>query len=1017
MDQKVKRFTWPVGICALFLAVLLMPLAGQVGALETYWKGGDGLWSNDSNWDTGLPSTGDRAVLGSYGTVTYDSSATDPYLFELDINASGGKSMVLNHSSGTLTLENNSSLFVNATGSGSYASYDLSGDAVLAKTGYEVKIGTDGTGHFKQSGGSFQFSGALYLGDQATGHGIYTMTGGEIVAGLTGVGGIVLGEWGGTGDFLQSGGKVTIADLTLARQARATGNYTLSGDPSLVTLTVNGPTVVGELGTGTFTQTGGTHTAGSLTLGSSGVNVILNDDTSYNSHTAHQGNGTYNLNASVPADESSNLWVQNDLVLGNGGTGVFHHDNGRVTVDGNLILGRQTIHDVWNGIGDYVTTEYLNGTGTYNLKSGELFVSGNTIIGESENSLGTFNQAGGSHKVEKNLYVDAYAGSKGVYNLSGGSLYVVGDDRAVVGSFGNGEFNQGPDTTPDLVVANDGGVFRVDKHLLLGEQEGSIGTYNLSGGTLDVGWYTTVGYSGAGYFNQSGGSHMIGGGLNLGQTPSGYGEYNLSGDPATSTLTVGSAGTRVGEYGTGVFNQYGGTHTTNGLVLGQSGRGTYNLSGNGSVLSVINNGDIYLGVDGIGLFTQYDNSSVAANNLFIGSSSGNGTYELYGGSLMLTGVTNVGYNGTGTFIQYGGTHDVSLGGGLGIGFGKNGKGTYEMNGGTLKAGWIDVGDYGIGSFAQTDGTVTVAETLVIGRHSKGSEATGYNTYTLSGDVKTSTLTTGGTVVGAFGTGTFTQTGGTHTTGTLVLGYNYNTDSGSGPIGPGNGTYELKGGSLTSDFQRIGLEGAGTFTQTDGTNTVKDTMVIAQEKGCTGTYNFLGGSLNAANIYVNQGGLFKGIGTINGYDGNPVNFVNAGIVAPGSSPGTLTINGNYTQDPLGILEIELGGSGNHDILNITGTADLNGTLKLLLYGDYTTSEVKVGDFFDVLFASEITGGFTINGSATGWTWDVAYLNLTGSDDKLDTVRLTAQAPVPVPPSIWLLGAGLVGLIGLRRKFRK
>jgi len=54
-----------------------------------------------------------------------------------------------------------------------------------------------------------------------------------------------------------------------------------------------------------------------------------------------------------------------------------------------------------------------------------------------------------------------------------------------------------------------------------------------------------------------------------------------------------------------------------------------------------------------------------------------------------------------------------------------------------------------------------------------------------------------------------------------------------------------------------------------------------------------------------------------------------------------------------------------------------------------------------------------GAPRGWTWDVAYLD-TDSINGFDTVRLTA-APVPVPPSVWLLGSGLVGLFGIRRRF--
>jgi len=45
---------------------------------------------------------------------------------------------------------------------------------------------------------------------------------------------------------------------------------------------------------------------------------------------------------------------------------------------------------------------------------------------------------------------------------------------------------------------------------------------------------------------------------------------------------------------------------------------------------------------------------------------------------------------------------------------------------------------------------------------------------------------------------------------------------------------------------------------------------------------------------------------------------------------------------------------------------------------------------------------------------------GEADQLfaDNVLVSGTASaVPLPPSVWLLGAGLVGLIGLRRKFRK
>lgn len=44
------------------------------------------------------------------------------------------------------------------------------------------------------------------------------------------------------------------------------------------------------------------------------------------------------------------------------------------------------------------------------------------------------------------------------------------------------------------------------------------------------------------------------------------------------------------------------------------------------------------------------------------------------------------------------------------------------------------------------------------------------------------------------------------------------------------------------------------------------------------------------------------------------------------------------------------------------------------------------------------------------------NTAHGEAYFDNITL-APTPVPIPPTVWLLGAGLVGLAGLRRKFRK
>jgi hypothetical protein len=58
-------------------------------------------------------------------------------------------------------------------------------------------------------------------------------------------------------------------------------------------------------------------------------------------------------------------------------------------------------------------------------------------------------------------------------------------------------------------------------------------------------------------------------------------------------------------------------------------------------------------------------------------------------------------------------------------------------------------------------------------------------------------------------------------------------------------------------------------------------------------------------------------------------------------------------------------------------------------------------------------------ASGWTLDGAYdINDDGAilalGDSGSGGRLVLLNPVPVPAAVWLLGSGLIGLIGIRRR---
>ena len=154
-----------------------------------------------------------------------------------------------------------------------------------------------------------------------------------------------------------------------------------------------------------------------------------------------------------------------------------------------------------------------------------------------------------------------------------------------------------------------------------------------------------------------------------------------------------------------------------------------------------------------------------------------------------------------------------------------------------------------------------------------------------------------------------------------------------------------------------------------------------------------------------GGELTGIGTIVG------TLVNESAVAPGQSPGTLTVDGDYNQTLNAKLVIEIGGllaGDEFDLIDISGIANLDGTVEVSLFGSY---KPNLGDSFVFLEAS---GG--IIGAFDGFTCDNCAANGIAFDlvHGADFVRLDTTA-VPLPASVWLLAPAL-GLIARRRRQR-
>ena len=144
-------------------------------------------------------------------------------------------------------------------------------------------------------------------------------------------------------------------------------------------------------------------------------------------------------------------------------------------------------------------------------------------------------------------------------------------------------------------------------------------------------------------------------------------------------------------------------------------------------------------------------------------------------------------------------------------------------------------------------------------------------------------------------------------------------------------------------------GAGGITNTGRVETHGGSLVVGPFEQAAGDTRLVGGSLGGSTLTF-LGGTLSGSGVIN------ADVVNAAVVRPGGSPGTLTINGNYTQTAEGVIEVELAsliqGTG-HDRLVVTGEASLAGTLNAALFGGFLPS---FSNAFPVLMYGSRSGAF-------------------------------------------------------------
>lgn len=577
------------------------------------------------------------------------------------------------------------------------------------------------------------------------------------------------------------------------------------------------------------------------------------------------------------------------------------------SANADWISGIGNWDDPWNWntfiVPDSMTLVNVNG-GMATIRFGAPAYSSNTIIdlgGEVDADFGNWENDGNSPGL----------------NQRGGAI--------IVGDVGSGR----------LVILN-GSTVKTTGNLagsvLIGNQVGSNGTVAVVGGgagtsTLEnagpVGHSGNfyVGYAGTGTLNVDAGGTVTGfHDMKLGIDPTGSGTLNVNEgtvDLPTSVLTVGDQG-----QGRLTVKNGGTVSTSAGFVTGNGSTAT--VTGTGSAWN-LGTGGLRVGTAGSGTLTIDDHATVdvtaGSAQFYLAQGPGSGSMTVENGGTIKTngafigqttaGPTQVSITGAGsnwnaaasnayfwTFSGAAGTKiDVTSGGNLT---------TYNAV----------VGDLGTADTSVTvDGNSSVwnnTDTIFLGYHSTLTSSTGTLNLVDGGTVSTSKLAI--FVDGALNLGTGGLAGafvGSSIVNNGLIAADFTDTSTLNAAISGSGVLAKNGiGTLT-------LNGVNTYT---GLTTVDGgKLVLGDDSHATASL--------AGDVKVGAAGTLGGTGTIGG------NTTIDGTLAPGNSPGTLTVAGDLTLNSGSTSVFELntpglvGGTGvaGNDLVDVTGNLKLGGAL--------------------------------------------------------------------------------------------
>jgi len=341
---------------------------------------------------------------------------------------------------------------------------------------------------------------------------------------------------------------------------------------------------------------------------------------------------------------------------------------------------------------------------------------------------------------------------------------------------------------------------------------------------------------------------------------------------------------------------------------------------------------------------------------------------------------SVGYDGSGTLIQSGGT--LTSYAFINIADQSSSSGTYTLSGGSVSTPYLAVaaGSSSSGTVIQSGGTATTTTDLYVGA---GSGSTGFYSLSGSGTLDVNSIAyIGGTASGSGGTGTLAIGGGQANIGTLHV---YNTTGTEVTMNGGSlsagATDNLATISITGGTANLGpITGTGTLDVGDATASVTASGLQQSSVSISpnGVLNLTGGgATNAVKSLTISGNGILNLDTtrllINyGSNPDPVEYIRGYLVfgynggnwnGPGIDSSAAAANHSYA----------LGYADSADAGNPANLPTDTIEVRYTLYGDATLSgEVNSVDF----------GILASNFGKSGRVWDEGDFNYDGTVNSVD-----------------------------------